>query len=140
MVPVLFALMDIIHHMPDQMNVKYVRKVIFVQDEIKSLFHAILVKYHLVKDIHSVLYVLLALIRQLVVGQSVYAVLKDINVQELIKHQFLVLLELIQQVVKLFVQNVRMAIIQHILIPLDVMHVHLVTHVPIQHCVPNHVW
>jgi hypothetical protein len=111
--PARFVRVDIIHRMLEQKSAKYVRRVTSVRDEIKIQSSAILDKY-LVKDIQRVAYVLLATIRQLVADQPVYPVLRDINVLELIKHQFLVLLVPIQQVVKLFVQNVRMAIIQHI--------------------------
>jgi hypothetical protein len=49
-VPVLFVLLDIIHHMLDQIIVHYVHKVISVPDEIKTQFHAVLDKY-LIQDI-----------------------------------------------------------------------------------------
>lgn len=72
-------------------------------------------------------------------GQSVYVVLQDMNVQELIKHQCVVLLELTLLVVKLRAHNAQMVVTQPISIPLDVMHVRLVIFVPIQNCVQNHV-
>ncbi len=70
MVAVLFVLLDIIHRMLDQITVHCVHKVISVPDEIKTQFHAILDKY-LIQDIQRAVYVLLALIQQLVVVQSV---------------------------------------------------------------------
>jgi predicted HTH transcriptional regulator len=69
-VAVLFVLLDIIHRMLDQITVHCVHKVISVPDEIKTQFHAILDKY-LMQDIQRAVYVLLALIQQLVVVQSV---------------------------------------------------------------------